>query len=364
MMGGIESMLITLAEYAQLCPDLRQTFALTFDASFAAQLRKKEAIVHLLPQVRLRHLPSIYQSRRQLRMLLEQFQFDAVVSHSTWIQLLFGDVVRDYGVPLVFWMHGAFDGHWMQKLASFHPPDFAICNSEYTRSTLDRCYPRLPSAILHYPVSTPKSLASRDGTRSALGIKPEEVVILLAARMEPWKGHLNLLRAASRIRKSEPWRILIVGAPNTAAESAYCQFLKREAVASGVPERIEFLGFRSDVPALMAASDIHCQPNEKPEPFGIVFVEALQGGVPVVTYAMGGPREILDVSTGILVSPGSIDGLADALSRLIGDRSLRTRLGSAGPARAEVLCDPVRQVRMLTKILDVVVKRTAGAVLA
>ena len=361
MMGGIESMLITLAECMHLCPDLEQSFALTFDSTFAAKLRAAKATVHLLPQVRLRHLPSIYQSRRQLRMLLREFDFDVVISHSPWIQLIFGDVVRNARIPLVFWMHGAFDGHWLQKLASFHRPDFAICNSIYTRSTLDRCYPNVPRKIIRYPVSLAVSKTDRQEIRSALGIKPEEVVVFTAARMEPWKGHHNLLRAAGKLTVSTPWRVLIAGAPNTPAETAYFESLKREATSLGVADRVEFLGFRTDVPALMAACDIHCQPNDLPEPFGIVFVEALQAGVPIVTFAMGGAQEILDSNTGLLVERGNIDALAHALSRLIEDRTVRSQLGSAGPARAYALCDPGHQMRMLTDTLRSVAKSRAGA---
>lgn len=290
MMGGIESMLITLAECGHLCPELQQYFALTFDSAFAAQLRGKGATVHLLPQVRLRYPPSIYQSRRQLRSLLSEFHFDAVISHSTWIQLIFADVVHGCGLPLVLWMHGPFDGHWLQKLASFQAPDFAICNSRWTRSTLERCYPRVPSAVIYCPVSHCDVMGGKE-IRSELGIQTDEVVILIAARMEPWKGHEDLLRALGKIWLSQPWRLLIAGAGNSRAETDYIESLQREATALGIGDRVHFLGHRSDVSALLSDSDIYCQPNRAPEPFGIVFVEALRGGVPVVTSAMGGARD-------------------------------------------------------------------------
>ena len=364
IMGGVESMLLTLAECANLCPDLKQSFATTFDDVFAARLRAAGATVLLLPQVKLRHLPSIYQSRHELLALLKQSHFDVVISHSPWVQAIFGDVVRDCGIPLVFWMHNEFDGHWLQRLASFHPPDFAICNSKFTRSTLERCYSRVRSTVLHYPIRVRFLSKTREAMREELGISSDDVVILSAARMESWKGHHNLIRAAGRILTTEPWRILIAGAPNSPADSAYFESLQREASTSSAADRIRFLGFRSDVPELMSASDIHCQPNEKPEPFGIVFIEALQAGVPVVTYAMGGPREILDDSTGILVPPGDPNGLAAALNRLIENRALRMEKGHAGPARAAALCDPAQQMQRLTETLRSVVERGQAVTVA
>ena len=68
---------------------------------------------------------------------------------------------------------------------------------------------------------------------------------------------------------------------------------------------MRWLGQRRDVPELLAAADIYCQPNVGAEPFGIVFVEALYTGLPVVTTALGGALEIIDASCGVLVPPGA-----------------------------------------------------------
>ncbi|MGZ4787333.1 MAG: glycosyltransferase family 4 protein, partial [Terriglobales bacterium] len=314
IMGGIESLMLTMAESAGFTPDTKHEFALTFDAEFAAHLRRTGATVHLLPRIRLRHLPSVYQSRRQLRMLLGQFQFDAVFAHSSWTQLLFSDIARRRSIPQIFWMHGPYDGHWLQKLASFQRPDFVICNSRYTRSTLDRCYANVPSTVLYGPVPKCHCSENRDELRRTLGIAPDELAILIAARMEAWKGHSDLLQALAALKTVIRWKLLIAGAPNSAAETAYFDSLQRQASVLG--ERVAFLGHRSDVRGLMAAADIYCQPNRKPEPFGVVYVEALHAGVPVVTSAMGGAREILDRNTGVLVEPGDTHALVTALTQL------------------------------------------------
>ena len=68
-------------------------------------------------------------------------------------------------------------------------------------------------------------------------------------------------------------------------------------------ERVAFLGARDDVPDLLAQADIFCQPNQSPEPFGIVFIEALQSGIPVVSSRLGGAAEIVDDTCGILIPP-------------------------------------------------------------
>ena len=72
MIGGIESVLLTLASCRDLCSEMEPHFALAFDGPFAAMLRRTGARVHLLPQVRLRFLPSILNSRRHLRLVFTQ----------------------------------------------------------------------------------------------------------------------------------------------------------------------------------------------------------------------------------------------------------------------------------------------------
>ena len=356
-MGGIESLLLTVARCYELTAEVQHNFALTFDAKFARRLRQRGAKVHLLPEARLRHPPSIRQTRNQLRSLLREERFDVVVTHSPWVQLIFGDVVGECQVPVVYWMHGPFDGHWLQKLASFQIPDFAICNSRWTRSTLERCYPQIPNAVIYAPVEVRNSGANREQVRANLGVEPEEVLILIAARMEAWKGHADLLAALARIESGNRWRLHVAGAPNTPPEAGYFHSLQQQAASLGIERKVQFLGYRSDVPALMVAADIYCQPNREPEPFGVVYVEALQAGVPVVTSRLGGAQEILDSNNGLLVQAGDTEGLAHALTQLLEDRNLRKRLGAAGPARAKELCDPARQMRMIAETLQSVVSQ-------
>ena len=81
---------------------------------------------------------------------------------------------------------------------------------------------------------------------------------------------------------------------------AYERELRAAAERLGIAARIKFLGQRDDVPSLMRAADVQCQPNAGPEPFGLVFVEALAAGLPVVTTRMGGPLEIVNASCGML----------------------------------------------------------------
>jgi glycosyltransferase involved in cell wall biosynthesis len=93
-------------------------------------------------------------------------------------------------------------------------------------------------------------------------------------------------------------------------------------------------------------------------------MEALDAGLPVVSTRLGGAAEIVNETCGVLVPPADPAALASALGALIADPEARTRLGSAGPARARQLCDPATELARLEELLGGVVKaqaRPAGA---
>jgi glycosyltransferase involved in cell wall biosynthesis len=124
-----------------------------------------------------------------------------------------------------------------------------------------------------------------------------------------------------------------------------------EAERLGIAERIRFLGQRNDVPQLLRAADLFCQSNLRPEPFGIAFIEALFAALPVVAVASGGALEIIDDSCGFLTPPEA-EAIAAAERVLIQDNVLRAALGSAGPRRAQMLCDVKTQINKLAEILS------------
>jgi glycosyltransferase involved in cell wall biosynthesis len=181
---------------------------------------------------------------------------------------------------------------------------------------------------------------------------PEAVVIVQVSRLEEWKGHRTLLSGLALLRDVPGWTCWIVGGVQRAKEAPYLQSLKNLAADLQISDLIRFVGQRSDVPRLLAAADVFCQPNGGPEPFGIVFVEALYAGLPVVATAIGGAQEIVDGSCGRLVRPADAAALRDGLAELIGSSRMRQRLGSRGPARARALCNPKQQLLRMRTVLS------------
>ena len=358
--GGIESVLTTYAaEIAGAgAGRMEFTFALSFEDRLAAELREAGAHVVPLGAARIREPLAMLRARRRLRALLRAKSFDVALLHSSWSQALFGGVVRRAGIPLAFYMHGpAGADHWLDRLASRTRPDFVLYNSLHTR-TEARLFAQVPGAVLHYPLSPrPRGAFDREALRRALGAATEDVVIVQASRLDEWKGHRLHLEALARLRTSRPWRAWFAGGPQRPSEQGAFVELQARARELGIGDRVAFLGQRSDVPQLLGAADVFCQPNTGPEPFGLVFVEALRAGLPVVATAMGGALEIVDASCGLL-TPASPDAVASALASLVEDAALRARLGGAGPARVRALVDPSRQLEELERHLRAMPRRS------
>ena len=357
--GGVETLLVTHVRQQKLCPAMESSFALCFAGRFSEELTAAGAPVHQLGGVRIRQPLSVRHARRNLRELLRGETFDVIVTHSSWSQAVFGPAARAGGVPLVFYLHAPPDGRQLlERLARRTGPDLALCNSKFTAAALSNLYPTVCAETFYYPVAPYESSYSDSDAeiiRGQLETAKDATVIIQVSRMEAWKGHSLHLEALALLKASPGWVCWQVGGAQTPREKKYLHRLKDLASRLGIAERVRFLNQRSDVARLLAAADIFCQPNTGPEPFGIVFIEALYARLPVVTTNIGGAREIVDDACGLLVPPGDPHSLAMALRRLIQDPSLRIKLGTAGLARASALCDPAKQMVRLHSILTEVV---------
>jgi glycosyltransferase involved in cell wall biosynthesis len=362
--GGVETLLVTLARFRHLCPSMEPEFAICFEGKLARELKKTDVSVHRLGGVRVRNPFSVRRTRQKLAQLLHSKRFDAAICHMPWALAVFGSAIRSADVPLLYWQHGVTAGrHWLERWARLTPPDLAICNSHFTANTLEHFLPGVHNEVIYCPVppqATPFTEADRLELCTELGTAPEATIIIQVGRMEPLKGHALLLRALSQLRDRGEWACWIVGGAQRRSEAEYLEQIRATARTLGIDNRVVFLGQRDDVARLLSAADLFCQPNVGPEGFGIVFVEALYSGSPVVTTALGGAAEIVDASCGVLVAPGDVSAVAAALEGLILDPALRRMLASRGPRRANALCAPEIQIRRLYETLEKVADNRIG----
>jgi len=169
--------------------------------------------------------------------------------------------------------------------------------------------------------------ARRDAARASLGIDPHAPVILTVANLRPPKGLDVLVDAAAGLRDI-PFVWLVAGDGPLAAS------LAGDLEQRGLGGQVRLLGFRSDIPDLLAATDVFCLTSRR-EGAPRSILEAMAVGRAVVATDVGGVNElVVEGETGVLVPPDDPRAIAGALAALLADPERRARLGSAGRARA------------------------------
>jgi glycosyltransferase involved in cell wall biosynthesis len=221
-----------------------------------------------------------------------------------------------------------------------------ITTSSWTRERLLRRY-ALPPDKVHVakPGVDPVQLTSgTDGGGE----------LLCVAAVAPYKGHDELLAALATIADL-PWRCACVGTLHR--EPAYVERLRQRAEASGISERVCFVGTRigDDLAQAYAAADVLVLAS-RAETYGMVVTEALARGLPVIATAVGGVPEALGRTTdgrrpGLLVRPDDSGALASALRNWLVDADLRQRLREAARDRRSTLSGWDRPTDRISHVL-------------
>ena len=162
-------------------------------------------------------------------------------------------------------------------------------------------------------------------TRSSLGWKDKDVVIGCIARLEPEKGHAILLDAFQQVHARAPHaRLLLIG------EGSEREALTAKVGTLNLNGSVQFLGVRTDIPALLATSDVVTLASFR-EGLPMAVLEAMAAGKPVVATRVGSiPDVIKDGRSGLLFSSGNTNELAQALHIMVGDAQKRREFGAEG----------------------------------
>ena len=169
-----------------------------------------------------------------------------------------------------------------------------------------------------------------EAAAKGLGPRSERIVVGTVAVLEERKGHRWLLEAARRL-KEQGYQISY----RLAGAGSQKKSLEATAQQLGLQEDVQFLGFVSDVPSFLADVDVVVLPSLF-EGLGVAVLEAMAAGKAVVASRAGGlPKLVIDATTGFLVEPRDVAGLADAIAKLAHDRNLIRTMGQKGRERLE-----------------------------
>ena len=169
-----------------------------------------------------------------------------------------------------------------------------------------------------------ESVPAGEGLRPELGIGRDEKVICCVARLALQKGQDVLIRAIALLSgQKRSVRLLLVG------DGEDSENLKLQARELGVQDKVSFFGRRSDISAILAASDLYAAPSRW-EGLGLSIGEAMLAGLPCVGTAISGHADILkDGVTGVAVPPEDAPALAAGIARLLNDPAEAGRLAAA-----------------------------------
>jgi len=269
--------------------------------------------------------------RRERPLVLHSWMF-----HANLAGRLVG---RGAGVPVVITSRRNVNigGGWRERCkrwtAGLDEGVIAVCEGarqaeiERTGVLPDKVVTVYNGVDLPFVVPDPQAVARM---RRAFGVPTQGLLVGTVGRLHPQKGFASLLAAVARVRERLPAiRLLLVG------DGALRRDLVARAEALGLAEVVTFAGSRGDVPEILAALDLFVLPSLW-EGLPNAVLEAMAAGLPVVATAAGGtPELVVDGETGLLVPPGDVTALAEAIERLLRDAGLRRKMGEAGRKRVE-----------------------------
>ncbi len=264
--------------------------------------------------------------------MLEREQFDILHHHEPLVPFLSAQILDRATCPNVatfhsfggfsmsYWLGRPVGRHYMKKL------DARIAVSTAARHFVSRYFPGdyriIPNGV---------DVDAYRNARAFPEYRDGKFNILFTGRLEPRKGATYLVRAYAALKRKHPeTRLIIVGVGPQLGELR--RFVHDQRVGD-----VLFAGRTTDTDKarFFRTADVFCAPSTGQESFGIVLLEAMAAGLPVVASDIHGYKKVVQRNvTGLLVEPRDTDALESALERLLRDAKLRASLADAGARRA------------------------------
>jgi glycosyltransferase involved in cell wall biosynthesis len=298
-----------------------------------------------------------------LRRLARSQRIGLVHAHCDYSTIPLERMARSAGIPFVQHVHD-MDRGWTtrKKLPVLGRADAVVAISESVGAWLrDRSVPEDRVRILYNGIHLApfQDRSGRDAMRASLGLTPGDIALGVFARLEPSrKGQDDIVRAIALAGASRPVQLFLVGGDDR-PDREHELGIRGLIAELGVADRVHLLGYRQDVPQLMAAMDLLGAPFHR-EGFGRVVIEGMAAGLPVVGFHSGAlPELVREGVEGFLVEDGNTFALCAAMIHLAGNATLRASLGREGRSRA-LGFSHTRHLTEVQSLYDGVI-RTRGA---
>ncbi len=280
--------------------------------------------------------PTLARHVRDIARIIREREAIGVHANSTRAAILAGPAARLARVPMWWHLRRERPMRRNERIA-YAFADRVICVARAVKRSLGD---PARAVVIHdgIPADRLDYNASRTAIRSQLGWPEDALVVGAVASLAPNKRHDLFIRMARALARDFPQaRFLIAGHRPEGVPVAYETTLHDLARPLELDGRLVFLDWMEAISEVFAAMDVFVFPSDT-EGLGLVAIEAMQMGVPVVRTDTAGAEDMIrDGRTGFIVPTGDLDTLTARVGRLLADEALRTRVGRAGMtfARAE-----------------------------
>ncbi len=336
--GGGEMMLLDLIRQGR---DLGIEWLVIFleDGPMVEQVRKLGIDTRVVLSGRLREVHRFIVAAFRIAAIARREKVDAIVNWM-WITHLLGGLSAILaGIPAVWYqLEVPYDQAFLVRLATLIPSRAVITLSKDGKEAQSRIFPHRPTPLVYPGVELnrfdPTILPSPTEARRKLGLPEHGAIIGIVGRLQRWKGMHVLVEAMPQILQKHPDAHCVVIGGKHAFEPDYEDFVKTQIADLGLQEKVIMAGLQQNVPEWVQAMDVFVHASDK-EPFGIVIIEAMALGKPVIAGDAGGPTEIItDGADGLLTPYGNADALANAVIRYLDDSEFASQMAIAARKRA------------------------------
>ena len=317
--GGAELALGHLLSHAS---DLGVEWHLIFfeDGPMVRHARELGFDAQVIRAGRLRQPWRMWRCIRQIAAVARAVRADAIFSWMGKAQLYGGPAALLAGVPALWFQHGIPSQRGaIDALATLLPAALVLTCSRTAAEAQQRLWPLRVTRVVYPAVDLDQfdsaKLPAPTELRRELGLPNDGPLIGIVGRLQRWKGFHVLVEAMPRILRSHPAAQCVLVGGEHALEPDYKRFLEDRITSLGLQERIHLVGQQQNVAEWTTAMDVFVHASDR-EPFGMVVVEAMALGKPVVASADAGPTEVITPGVDGLLSPyGDCEALAGAVLR-------------------------------------------------
>ncbi|MFM7627883.1 MAG: glycosyltransferase family 4 protein [Algoriphagus sp.] len=272
-----------------------------------------------------------------LSRLHKTHSFEAVYSNT--LAVVIGAIwAKRHGLPHLWHIHEILEKppllvKGLSRLVDWSTP-YPIAVSHAVAKQWQPLLRKSTIEVIHNGIPYQAYKKARPTLKKELGLSEDTLLVGMVGRINPGKGQIFFLEMAQKLSLTLPSaHFVLVGDP-FADYDPLLDEIKAQINSLGIEQRVSYLGFRKDIPEVMASLDVFVLPSIAPDSFPTVLLEAMASKKPVVATRSGGASELVEEGhTGFLIPIGAVEEGVMAIEKLLTKPSLRTSFGQAGQDR-------------------------------